>query len=245
MKRLIVRLADRLGYHIVPHWRADRAPTQWRLQDIFSKLQIDQVIDAGANEGQFYHFLRKEVGFTGQIVSFEPVPELAARLHAQSAADPLWTVHACALGSAAGELTMNVAKASVFSSFLQPVAYDPANDSFEGGNVVVRTERVPVRLLDEVFPDPSALRRTYLKLDTQGFDLEVAKGGQRALGTIPALQTEVSFRPVYDTMPDYKMSLQTFERLGFRVADFFVVTTDSIGIAYEFDCIMIRPADAL
>jgi FkbM family methyltransferase len=240
MKQLVLRLANRLGYHIIPHWRADRASAQWRLQAIFSTLQIDQVIDAGANEGQFYRFLRKEVGFTGRIVSFEPVPELAARLQAESAADPLWTVHACALGSAAGELTMNVAKASVFSSFLQPLADDPS----EGGNVVVRTQRVPVRTIDEVFPDPTALRHTYLKLDTQGFDLEVAKGGQLALRTIPALQTEVSFRPVYDGMPNYKTSVETFELLGFRVADFFLVSTDSIGIAYEFDCILIRPADA-
>ncbi len=214
MKRLANWLADQLGCRIVPRWRAAGLPAAQKLQAIFAKRQIDRVIDVGANEGQFHKFLRLEVGFTGQIVSFEPIPELAARLQERSANDPAWTVHACALGAAPGELTLNVTAGTAFSSFLQPLAPDP---SFRG-NVVERTIRVPVSTLDEMFPDPLALRHTYLKLDTQGFDLEVARGGEGALGTIPALQTEVSFSALYDGMPDYQKSLSTFSQYGFQVS---------------------------
>lgn len=239
MKRLIVWVFHQLGYAIVPHWRLGSEPAVVRLRELFARRQIDQVIDVGANEGQFYKILRRQVGFAGRIVSFEPVPHLAARLQLQSTEDPAWTVHACALGRAAGELDLNIAKLTVFSSFLRPLPDDPS----AGGNVVARTVRVPVRSLDDMFPDPNTLRRTFLKLDTQGFDLEVAAGGEHALRTIPALQTEVSFRPIYAGMPTYQESIGAFERYGFRVGDFFVVSTDRAGIAYEFDCLMLRPAD--
>jgi FkbM family methyltransferase len=239
MKRLVVWLVNRLGYAIVPHWRLGTEPAVVRLRELFARRQIDQVIDAGANEGQFYKVLRRQVGFAGRIASFEPVPQLAARLQQQSAGDPLWTVHACALGRTAGELDLNVTKRSVFSSFLSPLADDPS----EGGNVVVQTVRVPVRTLDAMFPDAAALRHTYLKLDTQGFDLEVAAGAEHALHVIPALQTEVSFRAIYGGMPGYQQSIGAFERYGFQVGDFFLVSTDRGGIAYEFDCIMLRSLD--
>jgi FkbM family methyltransferase len=220
----------------VPRWRVAGLPAAQRLQEVFAKQQIGRVIDVGANEGQFYKFLRLEVGFTGQIVSFEPIPELAARLQEHSTKDPSWTVHACALGATAGELTLNVTARTAFSSFMLPLA----RDSSFSGNVVERTIRVTVSTLDEMFPDPIALRHTYLKLDTQGFDLEVAKGGSVALGTIPALQTEVSFFALYDGMPNYQKSLSTFGQYGFHVSDFFVVAARPDGIACEFDCIMIR-----
>ncbi|HUB46201.1 MAG TPA: FkbM family methyltransferase [Acetobacteraceae bacterium] len=239
MKKLVARLANRLGYEIVPHWRMDGLAMARRLRGIFAYHHIERVIDVGANEGQFYNFLRWQVGFTGQVVSFEPVPQLAARLRERSASDPSWTIHACALGSVSSEMTLNVTAMSVFSSFLQPNTDDPST----GGNVVVDTVRVPVRTLDEMFPDPTALRRTYLKLDSQGFDLEIAKGAGQVLAAIPALQTEMSFRPVYNNMPDYRQSLTAFEAHGFRVADFYLVTTTPEGVAYELDCIFVRPVD--
>jgi len=239
MKRIANWLANRLGYEIVPQWRMAGLPAARKLREIFARQQINRVIDVGANEGQFYRFLRSDVGYTGEVVSFEPIPEIADRLREQSASDRLWTVHASALGRSAGELTLNVAAMTVFSSFLRPLAHDPS----EGGNVVSRMVRVPVTTLDDMFPDQTTLRHTYLKLDTQGFDLEVARGGERALGAIPALQTEMSYRALYDGMPDFRKSLSLFEQYGFQVSDFFLVSADSNGIAYEFDCVMVRAPD--
>ena len=240
LQRFVTTLAHWLGYVIVPGWRVASMPLARRLQSLFATHGIERVIDVGANDGQYRQFLRRQVGFTGRIDSFEPIPELAAKLKAASSSDPAWTVHDCALGSTSGEMTLNITAMSVFSSFLRPMGEDPS----EGGNTIAKTAQVPVRTLDEVFPDPSALRHTYLKLDTQGFDLEVAKGGPGVLAAVPALQSEVSFRAIYDGMPNYQDSIRTFESFGFRVADFFLISSDSNGAAYEFDCIMVRAADA-
>jgi hypothetical protein len=85
------------------------------------------------------------------------------------------------------------------------------------------------------------LRHTFLKLDAQGFDLEVLKGGKKSIMEIPAVQTEVSFKPLYDKMPGYKESIAAFGRYGFVVADFFLVASDSKHAAMEFDALMVRP----
>ena len=132
---------------------------------------------------------------------------------------------------------MNVMAASVFSSFLQPIS----GGTYAAGNTVSRVEVVPVSTLDIEFPNLEALRTTYLKLDTQGFDLEVLRGGRVAAGIIPALQSEVSFKPEYN-MPDYVEAMAEFGRCGFAVADMFLVNAEEADIAVEFDCVMVRHA---
>ena len=101
---------------------------------------------------------------------------------------------------------------------------------------------VPLRTLNSEFAGNSDLKRTYLKLDTQGFDLEVVAGGVNTVSQLPALQTEISFKALYECMPDYKRSIGEFERRGFSVADMFLVSTDDEYRAVEFDCIMVRQA---
>jgi hypothetical protein len=53
---------------------------QIQIAKLFQALKIDCVFDVGANEGQYARMLRSEVGYTGPIVSFEPVPAAAERL---------------------------------------------------------------------------------------------------------------------------------------------------------------------
>jgi FkbM family methyltransferase len=238
LKALISDLAGRLGYVVLPKWRLAQLPLGNRLRTIFADNHIGTVIDVGANNGQFRNFLRNHVGYRGLIVSFEPLPDLARDLQARTAADGNWIVHARALGATAGQLRLNVMAQSVFSSFLQPRQATGATQ----GNTVTRTEIVPVSTLDTEFPDLDALRTTYLKLDTQGFDLEVLRGGPRAASVIPALQSEVSFEPIYENMPDYLEAIAEFGRHGFAVSDMFLVNPEQGGIAIEFDCVMVRRA---
>jgi FkbM family methyltransferase len=209
-----------------------------QLRQIFTEHQIDRVIDVGANLGQFHDFLRNNVGFAGRIESFEPVPELANELKKKaSKLDALWTIHACALGSEIGQKSINITASTVFSSFRDPIRTGSIQDSM---STVVSTVAVPIRTLDSQFSTANDLARTYLKLDTQGFDLEVLQGGTRTIRQVAALQTEVSFRPFYSNMPTYIKSIEAFESLGFAVMDFILVAADDNRRAMEFDCLMVR-----
>src|ERR1700684_3368754 len=68
------------------------------LGGLLSKLRIDCVIDAGANEGQYARLIRR-LGFTGLILSFEPNFDVFQKMEHSFAGDHAWRGGNCALGS--------------------------------------------------------------------------------------------------------------------------------------------------
>jgi hypothetical protein len=104
-----------------------------------------------------------------------------------------------------------------------------------------------IRRLDAVFDECMAgipARRLYLKIDTQGFDLEVLRGADGVLANFQGAQTEVSFVPIYHQMPKYFESLRELESRGFSVVDFMPVLRANKGpLMMEMDCIMARNSE--
>lgn len=89
------------------------------LRELFTMLGIDCVLDVGANKGQYYEFLRDQVGFRGRVISFEPIPDLAEALRGRAAHDSNWTVCDFAVGRKDDVLPLNVTNRSGWSSFLK------------------------------------------------------------------------------------------------------------------------------
>jgi FkbM family methyltransferase len=243
--RKLLDAIKRMGFTLLPNWRVARYPMAMCLQELFELLEVDCVLDVGANVGQYRNFLRAEVGYTGRIVSFEPIPRNVARLRECAAADPAWHIEPYALGAVPGPATFNVTAESVFSSFLKPTA--GSAELFRGDSAVTERIEVQVRMLDEVLPGLErefAPRRMYLKLDTQGYDLEVVRGGQASMGRFCGLQTEASVKPIYCDMPDYATAIKHLEGLGFELSGMFPVASGTFPRMVEFDCIMVASAFA-
>src|SRR5512134_826462 len=110
--------AARCGYPIVPTWRLEKWEQSTHLCELFDMLGIDCVLDVGANIGQFHEFLRLHVGYTGCVVSFEPVREMVERLRDAARADAAWTVHPIALGERDGSAEIAVMVERTLSSML-------------------------------------------------------------------------------------------------------------------------------
>lgn len=234
------RMLAALGYDLTARWRLPNRPIAEHLRELFARLDTNCVIDVGANEGQYRKFLRQEVGYEGLIVSIEPVSQLAAELRRKSIDDPKWIVRQHALGQTKSVARLNVMRSSVLSSFLPPDSTHVPELSTD--NVVSRVEEVEVLRLDGVIAELREsydISSLYLKIDTQGFDLEVIKGAGAAVGEIAALQTEMSLRPIYSGMPDFADSLEVMQQLNFHVSGFFPVTTDRLMRLVEVDCVMI------
>lgn len=223
---------------MVARWRLPHLAYARRLQALFGHFAIASVIDVGANSGQFRDQMRDEVGFAGPIHSFEPDPALAIALMRRAAADPAWTVHPCALGASEGMMAFNIMENSVYNSFHVPDA--KAAGHAANGNRIVRTMNVEVQTLDAAAASLPDLAHAFLKIDTQGFDLEVLKGGQATVQRVPLVQTEVSLRALYSGSPSMQASIEAFEKLGFAVADLFLASTDGAHRAAEFDCVMVQ-----
>ena len=199
------------------------------------------VLDVGANKGQYARKLRA-AGYDGWIVSFEPVAADFAVLSEHAAADPRWTVHQLALGREEGSVEMNVVPGTL-SSLLPPTEFG-AQRYAQLQDLSLQT--VQVRRLEDVWDEltghvPDC--RPYLKLDTQGFDLEVFAGlGTRAEALV-GMQSEVALLKIYEGMPTMTEALAVYGAAGFEVSGMFPVSRERrTGRVLEFDCFMVREA---
>lgn len=202
---------------------------------------INCVLDVGACRGEYGALLR-EANYRGLIFSFEPVPENFARLQARIGRDPRWLAQPYALGNQEGSIEMNVAQGTHYSSFLTP---NDAALSSHTPLAVARPETVQVRRLDAVFADLTRSiqqPRVFLKMDTQGWDLEVFQGAQACLEHVVALQTELSLLPLYQGMPDWQTAIGRFEEKDFAVSALFPLWRDDNMRLGEVDCVMVRTA---
>jgi FkbM family methyltransferase len=162
-------------------------------------MGIARVLDVGANIGQFGQHLRG-LGYGGDIVSFEPLSDAHAALQAAAAGDARWHVAPrAAIGAESGEIEINVAGNSASSSILAML--DRHRDVAPQSAYVGR-ETVPLMRLDDAaaaYPGDPA--RTWLKIDTQGYEAQVMAGAPELLRTVRAVQCEVSFAPLYAGQP--------------------------------------------
>jgi FkbM family methyltransferase len=208
------------------------------LGSILHRCRVDHVIDVGANTGQFGREVRSL--YAGTISSFEPVSLAFAKLAQVIAADNNWNAYQYALGARSETKTIHVPDSLLFSSLLR--ANDYCATRFGARTVAQREESVTIRRLDEVLDEISpgnGQQRIFLKLDTQGYDMEVFKGLGDKLQNVVALQSEVSMIPIYENMPHWTQSISIFEEAGFGVAGMFPVSWDA-GRIVEYDCIMTR-----
>jgi FkbM family methyltransferase len=209
-----------------------------QVRSIIERLKIDVVIDVGANEGQFAQQLRSF--YRGEIYSFEPVSSVFEKLAEAASADPKWHVYKLALGSQEATQTINVSDSTVFSSLLKTNNYcvQRFGDSSRGRKEEVVSIKRLDELLETIAPDIEN-KRVFLKMDTQGFDMEVFKGLGNKLKHVIALQSEVSLISIYEGMPHWIESISTYEKAGFGVVGLFPVTRDS-GRIIEYDCLLAR-----
>jgi FkbM family methyltransferase len=156
--------------------------------------------------------------------------------------DPEWRLEPCALGAATGSLMLNIMNSSRFSSFRQPA--EVAFEQLNALNTVVGQVEVPVRRLDAIDAASPRGRRVFLKLDTQGFDLEVLRGAAGILPDVVAVQTEASVVPIYQGMPSFAETLEAFRASGFSLANAAPVTRDPGLRAIEFDLVFVNDAHA-
>ena len=166
-----------------------------KLAGLLDSYDVDCVFDVGANTGQYARGLRT-IGYKNRIVSFEPLREAHATLLASSRRDADWVVAPrMAIGDADGEAEINVS-ANLVSSSLRNMG--EAHERIAPDSKYLATERVSVRIVDSVFPEyGSAAHRPLLKIDTQGYELQVLMGATKCLPHFIGVQVELSLTELY------------------------------------------------
>lgn len=163
-----------------------------RRQALLASCDVSTVIDVGANEGQYARQLRSH-GFTGQIISVEPIPQVARKLRKHAARDANWTVLERAVTPTPGPISLNIAENLVSSSLREisekHISAAPASRTISK----VSVETISLAELLGRYQGKSIL----VKVDTQGYEREVLESAGSLLDEVALLEVEMSLQELY------------------------------------------------
>jgi FkbM family methyltransferase len=157
-----------------------------RRAGLLEQEAIDVVLDVGASDGTWARRLREE-GYRGRIVCFEPLDEPVP-----AGTDFEWRRLALAERSGRGALHVAANRQSSSLLAMTPLHLRHAPESHEE-----RTLEVDLAPLDELAV-VSPRDHAYLKLDVQGAELDVLRGGKETLKYVRAAEVELSAVTLYD-----------------------------------------------
>lgn len=145
--------------------------------DLLSKLTSadSRCLDIGANIGLTACAL-SVLCPEGKIAGIEPVPRTFSFLKRNARALPNVAVFKHALGSTEGVLRMQGNPNFLAGSFVAD-----EYDIRDGGHF---TEEVPVKTLDASFGSFGLDRMDFIKIDVEGFEIEVFEGGKQIIGDL-------------------------------------------------------------
>jgi hypothetical protein len=82
--------------------------------------------------------------------------------------------------------------------------------------------------------------QTFLKMDTQGFDLNVMRGAGSMLRRFPFILTEVPNRQIYEGMSSFEDCINFLRENSFSPVGFWAVSRGASFEATEFDCLAVN-----
>lgn len=174
-------------------------------------LRPRTILDVGANTGQFAVSAAKRFP-QAAIHSFEPLPECYAKLRSMAARLGNVETRALALGDTVGELAFHV-NTHTHSSSVLPLA-DEHRKAFPWAREA-REITVKASTLDHEYRDKTLIGPVLLKLDVQGYEAKVLKGGTETISRIDHIVAEMSFKPLYRGEWSFHQTLNLLDGLDF------------------------------
>jgi len=175
---------------------------------------INLLVDVGANSGQYGKQMRL-LGYQGQIISFEPLTAAYQHLVRLSEADKKWEAYNFGLGEKEEEVQLNISKNSFSSSILN--INDNHTSAFPDSRYVDQ-QTIWTRTFDSVFEQMVGVRdRVFLKIDTQGYEMNVLKGAVKSLSRIVGIQLEMALVPLYQGEYLYQDIIQFLDQYNFKL----------------------------
>lgn len=176
------------------------------------------VYDIGAASGVVSRFFAK-LSNVRTVHAFEPIASAFAELTEHTRQYPQVTRHNVALGDENRTMDINVVGGSRDSSSLlkikmlhkQEFQYISCQDHLEKVNVV----RLDDFVQDHHLPIPDVI-----KIDVQGYEDKVLRGGKNTISQTAYCILEISLTPLYESSPLFDDIYQQMRIMGFRLVGF-------------------------
>jgi FkbM family methyltransferase len=169
----------------------------------------DVIFDVGANVGQSATVYASRFP-EARVHSFEPSPETYRHLVEAMAQFPQVTTHNIALGRSEARSRLTQSRQSALNHLVPPT-----QDATEG------TVEVQVRSGIEVMRGLGVERIDYLKIDTEGHDLEVLHGFLPELDRVDFIQVEAGMNPYNTTHVPFGSLDGLLQGAGFHLFHIF------------------------
>ncbi len=211
-----------------------------RLIKIITTNDVNLIFDIGANSGQFGKELRKN-GYSGKIVSFEPLSKQYEKLSNVAKNDKFWQiVPRCAVGDNDGNIEINIAGNSGASSSILEMLNTHINAAPNTRNI--GSETVPIIKLDSISSQYiSENDIIFIKIDTQGYEDQVITGGIETIKKAAVLQLELSLVELYQDQKLFSEMINKVKSLGFDLWGIDPAFIDSnTGRMLQVDAVFLR-----
>lgn len=194
--------------------RPSNSTLDGQLIQLLEKLDIETCIDVGAHVGSFVQKMFR-LGFKGNFICVEPALKASEALRARFEKLDSVEIVEVALGNknSVGQLHN---PGSPFASIL--VASELGTAYME--NDAVDKQLVQVITLDEFLDSRKMinLKRTFLKIDVQGFEMHVLLGGDNSLLDFPLVMVECVLNSLYQGSSELNKIIEFMKVKGFIVA---------------------------
>jgi FkbM family methyltransferase len=204
------------------------------LLEIAKPLGIRSIYDVGANVGT-WALLAKALIPEAKVEAFEPLPKHHTDFQNNLRGISGVALHRIALGSENTTANLRITNSSDNSSML-PLA-EASHAHF--GLKEVASVPTTVRKLDDYRRENDVLMPDLIKLDVQGYELEVLKGANECVRSTKSVITEVSFIKYYQGQCLFHDLVGYFAHFGLFVAA-FGINTPSASIVNQTDVLFLR-----
>lgn len=174
---------------------------------------VKTILDIGANDGQFALFARKM--FSDSVIfSFEPLLTCFTKVLEISNNDKNMVALNFALGENNETVEMFHDKFSPSSSLLKMTNEHIQNFPYTGNQI---KELVKLRKLDTLDEVKDVEREVLMKIDVQGYELNVLKGATNFINQyLPLIVLEISFADLYENEPAFEEIYDFMRALDYR-----------------------------
>jgi FkbM family methyltransferase len=185
------------------------------LTRVFETREELVVVDVGAHEGSIARRI-VELFPQATVYAFEPSPSVLPALRRAADADARIRVVPVACGSADGVTKFNVTSEAWCSSVLPPS--ELGKRYYPTWLDVQRVVEVPIRTLDSWARENTISRVDVMKVDAQGYDLEVLRGARDLLTSgVRAVNCEFQFVAEYESCSTFSQIDRFLSDCGFAL----------------------------